>query len=125
MGKNKRDSRRSNSTRRNKLRKRVAELGLPCHICGKPIDYSLPARVKTPAGYVYNDDAYELDELVPISRYYLGGYETPEEAALDPDNVAPAHRRCNRLRSNKSMKDLKNPKYKKKNAAHVENSRRW
>lgn len=75
--------RRSNGTRRNKLRARVKELGLPCAICGKPIDYSLPAR---------DPMAYELDEIIPVSR---GG------DPLDPTNVQPAHRCCNLAKSNK------------------------
>ena len=37
--------RRSNGARRDALRKRVAAMGLPCHICGLPIDYSLTTYV--------------------------------------------------------------------------------
>ena len=35
--------RRANGSRRTALRKRVAAMGLPCALCGQPIDYALPA----------------------------------------------------------------------------------
>lgn len=66
-----------NGHRRRTLRKRVESLGLPCAICGKPIDYSLPPG---------HPMCYELDEVVPVA---LGG------DPLDPRNVQPAHRICN------------------------------
>ena len=66
-----------NGHRRRILRNRVKQMGLPCAICGRPIDYSLPAG---------DPWSYELDEIVPVA---LGGSE------LDPDNVQPAHRICN------------------------------
>ena len=77
--------RRQNGARRDALRRRVADEGLPCHLCGKPIDYSLPAG---------HPMCYELDEITPVSR---GG---------DPfarDNVAPAHRICNQRRGNRML----------------------
>lgn len=73
----------ANGHRRRQLRARLAALGLPCAICGDPIDYSLPAG--DPA-------AFEVDEALPCS---LGGSE------LDWDNVQPAHRLCNRLKGNR------------------------
>ena len=76
--------RRANGTRRTALRRRVAAKGLPCHLCGKPIDYSLPAG---------HPMAYELDEIVPVSK---GG------DPLDPDNTGPAHRICNQRKGNGS-----------------------
>lgn len=94
----KKNPRRANSTARNALRRHVASQGLPCHICGRPIDYSLPAG---------HPMSFELDELVPVSRYWLGGYATPQQAALDPSNVAPAHRECNRRRGNRMPQDAK------------------
>ena len=77
--------RRQNGARRDALRKRVAAEGAPCHLCGKPIDYSLPAG---------HPMSFELDEIVPVSK---GG---------DPfakDNVAPAHRTCNQRRGNRPL----------------------
>lgn len=80
----------ANGNARRKLRKRVASLGLPCALCGKPIDYSLPPG---------HPMSYELDEAVPLA---LGG------DPLDPRNVQPAHRICNErkgdLRKNGSKK---------------------
>lgn len=59
-------------------------MGMPCHLCGKPIDYSLPAG---------HPMSYELDEIVPVSK---GG------DPLDPANVAPAHRLCNQAKGDGS-----------------------
>ena len=79
--------RRTNSSRRNKLRARVRARYEPCHICGQPIDYELPAG---------HPMSYELDEIIPVSR---GG------DPYDIDNVAPAHRICNQRKSNKLPSD--------------------
>ncbi|WP_192897506.1 HNH endonuclease [Eggerthella lenta] len=59
-------------------------MGLPCGICGKPIDYSLPSG---------RPMSYELDEIVPVSK---GG------DPLDPGNVQPAHRICNQRKGDGS-----------------------
>ena len=72
-----------NGHRRRILRQRVKALGLPCAICGRPIDYSLPPL---------HPWSYELDEIIPVS---LGGDE------LDPNNVQPAHRICNERKGNR------------------------
>ena len=80
MSKGKPNPRRSNGSRRTKLRNRVAAEGAPCHLCGKAIDYSLPAG---------DPMSFELDEIIPVSR---GG------DPLDRENVAPAHRICNQMR---------------------------
>ena len=69
-------------------------MGLPCHICGRPIDYSIPSKPTEPMSFV-------IDEIRPISKYYLFGYNSPEEAAKDFSNLAPAHRYCNALKGNK------------------------
>lgn len=60
-------------------------MGEPCHICGLPIPPDAPAG--TPL-------AFELDELVPVSK---GG------SPVDPSNVAPSHRCCNAWRGDKPM----------------------
>lgn len=73
----------SNGHRRRALRARLAAMGLPCAICGMPIDYSLPAG---------DPLSFEVDEIVPVS---LGG------DPLDPLNVQPAHRACNQAKGNK------------------------
>lgn len=71
-------------------------MNAPCHICkGRlgPIKYETSAP-NEPLGFV-------IDEIIPISKYWLGGYESPEEAALDFNNLAPAHRICNQMKGNK------------------------
>lgn len=65
------------------LRNQVKSLGLPCALCGQPIDYSLPAG---------DPWSYELDEIVPVSR---GG------SPIDFNNVQPVHRYCNQKKGNK------------------------
>ena len=77
--------RRANGSRRNALRKRVEAEGAPCHLCGKDIDYSLPAG---------HPMSFELDELVPVSK---GG------DPLSRSNVAAAHRICNQRRGNRDL----------------------
>lgn len=77
--------RRSNGSKRDALKKRVGFERLPCHLCGHRIDYDAHYLSKV---------AYELDEIVPISR---GGSPT------DPDNVAQAHRCCNQWRGDRPL----------------------
>lgn len=88
------DPRRSNGSRRNALRKWLASLGHPCWICrefGRPgiIDYSLPP---------HHPAAFEVDELVPVSK---GG------SPFDKANVEAAHRSCNEWRGDKSVEQVK------------------
>ena len=80
--------RRTNGTKRTKLREFVKRQGLPCALCGKPIDYSL--HYLDPMGYV-------LDEIVPVSK---GG------SPYDLSNVQPAHRLCNARKGNKTQAEL-------------------
>lgn len=65
------------------VRNRVRALGMPCALCGQPIDYSLPSG---------HPMSYELDEIVPIS---MGG------SPVDIENVQPAHRICNQKKGNR------------------------
>ena len=58
----------------------------PCHICGQRIDYGAKPS-STP-------DSYEPDHLRSVDAY--------PELALLPENVAPAHRRCNRARGKRA-----------------------
>lgn len=99
-----------NGHRRRKLRLRVKAMGLPCAICGQPIDYSLPAT---------HPLSYELDEIVPVS---LGGSE------LDPSNVQPAHRICNERKGNRIAYTCEGPNARAgaaKAPPRVEASRDW
>ena len=53
-----------------------------CHICGQPIDYTIPPSSAP--------DAWEPDHTLPVS--------THPEAELDLNNIKASHRRCNRAR---------------------------
>ncbi|NEG89165.1 HNH endonuclease signature motif containing protein [Bifidobacterium aerophilum] len=76
--------RKRNGWRRNQLVARVRAAYDVCAICGKPVDKSLRSPHPMSA---------EVDELVPVSR---GG------DPLDFGNCRLTHRRCNRLKSDKS-----------------------
>ncbi len=66
-----------NTTRRNRDRARIKRASPACHICGQPIDYSLP----------YLDPGeFVVDHVIPLAK---GG-------ADDISNKAAAHRSCNR-----------------------------
>ena len=81
------DPRNRNGSARRKLRARLRGEGRPCHLCGQPIDYSLPA------GHPWS---FEVDEIIPVSR---GG------DPLDYGNVDAAHRLCNQRRGNRMPGD--------------------
>ena len=73
-------------------RKRIKALGLPCGICGKPIDYTLTTYTDPRDGKVKRHPlSFEVDEIVPISK---GG------SATDMSNLRPVHRICNQRRGN-------------------------
>lgn len=79
--------RTANGNRRRKLRARMAALGLPCALCGQPIDYSLGWWVDPADGRRKRHPmSFEVDEIVPVA---LGG------DPLDWRNLQPAHRACN------------------------------
>ena len=85
--------RRANGTRRDRLRARVRSLGLPCALCGKPIDYSLSFVVDERTGRKRpHPMSYALDEIVPVS---MGG------SPFDLDNVQPTHWVCNAKKGNR------------------------
>ena len=94
--------RRRGGAERDRLRVRIAAENRPCWICrafGRTgrINYAL--RFPHPYSFV-------LDELVPVSKYWMGGYPTPEAAALDYNNLAAAHKCCNEWRSNKTVEEV-------------------
>jgi hypothetical protein len=94
--------RTKNGTERRKLRAWLKAQGRPCWICrafGRPgdIDYSLPP------GHPYS---FEVDELVPVSRFAEGGYSSPTACSLDRRNVDAVHRCCNEWRGNKSVDEV-------------------
>ena len=95
MDKSKQNPRWKGGIRR-KYRARFKAMGLPCHICkGRlgEIHYDEPSDPKHPLSFV-------IDEIIPISRYKEGGYDSPEGAALDWNNLAPAHYICNQRKGN-------------------------
>ena len=83
-----------NGNLRRKMRARLKALGLPCHICGKPIHYDEPSDGKHPLSFV-------IDEIIPVSRWKEFGYSSPRKVAEDINNLAPAHYCCNNMKSNK------------------------
>ena len=97
----------SNGNARRKLRARIKAEGRPCALCGKPIDYSLPAR---------HPMSYELDEIIPFSK---GG------DPLSYENVQPAHRQCNLLKSNKIYKSSAQECKSDKRAARAQALTEW
>ena len=92
--KNKINPRYSNGALRRKNRARFKAMGLPCHICGRPIKYDEPSDYKHPLSFV-------IDEIKPISRWREFGYDSPRAAAEDWNNLAPAHYACNATKGNK------------------------
>lgn len=82
------ETRYANGHARRQVRAWLRAQGLPCHICGGAIDYTLPAG---------HPMSFEVDEIVPVS---MGG------SPVDRANVAPAHRICNERRGNKSLASL-------------------
>ena len=83
--------RRANGSARSKLAARVRSAGRECGICHGlrgPIHYDEPSDAKHPLSFV-------LDEIHPVRLWQEYGYPSPTAAALDPDNVQPAHWCCN------------------------------
>lgn len=90
------DPRRLNSSARDKIKKRLIAEGRPCALCGGYIDYDKPHG---------SADSFEIDEIVPVSRYWEGGYLSAKACALDYSNLQPAHRLCNQRRGNMTMRE--------------------
>ena len=65
-----------NSARAKHFRRRIAATRAACHICGQPIDYTLPHL---------DPRAFVIDHVTPLAK---GGTDTL-------DNIAAAHRECN------------------------------
>lgn len=83
--------RSANGALRRKYKARFRAMAAPCGICkGRlgPIHYDEPSDSAHPLSFV-------IDEIRPISKYKLFGYESREAAAQDWENLQPAHRCCN------------------------------
>lgn len=86
-----------NGSLRRKYRSRIKAQGGPCGICkGRfgEIHYDEPSDWKHPLSFV-------VDEIIPVSRWKEYGYDSPEAAAQDWNNLQPAHWCCNQAKSNK------------------------
>lgn len=93
--------RNRNGALRRKYRARIKAMGCECGICkGRlgEIHYDEPSDAKHPLSLA-------LDEIIPVSRYYLGGYKTPRECAEDWNNLRAAHYICNSKRGNRMPQD--------------------
>jgi len=75
------------------LRKTLRYSGLPCSICGKPIDYDLP--YKDPYTGKVNKASFTIDHVKPLSKH--------PELASDPGNLKPAHWICNKRKGDKPL----------------------
>lgn len=87
----------SNGTLRRKHRARLKAQGCECGIChGRlgPIHYDEPSDAQHPLSFV-------VDEIRPVSRWKEFGYESPQAAAQDWNNLQAAHYVCNAMKSNK------------------------
>lgn len=72
-------------------------MGAPCGICcGRlgEIHYNEPSNAQHPLSFV-------IDEIKPVSRWKEFGYDSPESAVLDWNNLQAAHWICNAKKSNK------------------------
>ena len=80
-----------NGNLRRKHRARIKAAGGPCGICRGalgPIRYDQPSDAQHPLSFV-------LDEIRPVSRWREFGYDSPQAAADDWNNLQPAHWICN------------------------------
>lgn len=90
-----------NGNYRRKMRARFKAMDCPCGICkGRlgAIHYDEPSDHLHPLSFV-------IDEIKPISRWREFGYNSPQEACMDIDNLQAAHYCCNQAKSNKVDSD--------------------
>ena len=102
----KKNPRYKNGNLRRKHRARLKAQGGPCGICNGrfgEIHYDEPSNWKHPLSFV-------VDEIIPVSRWKEYGYESPEAAAQDWNNLQPAHYCCNQAKSNKIIGDAQKPR---------------
>lgn len=86
-----------NGNLRRKYRARFKAMGCQCGICNGrlgEIHYDEPSDSKHPLSFV-------IDEIKPVSRWREFGYESPEAAAQDWNNLQAAHYCCNQAKSNR------------------------
>lgn len=93
----KKNPRYANGSLRRKYRARFKAMNAPCGICGGrlgEIRYDQPSDAQHPLSFV-------IDEIRPVSRWKEFGYDSPEDAAKDWNNLQAAHYCCNAAKSNK------------------------
>lgn len=86
-----------NGNLRRKHRQRFKAMQAPCGICrGKlgAIHYDEPSDSKHPLSFV-------IDEVIPVSKWRQAGYDSPEAAAQDWNNLQAAHYICNQRKGAK------------------------
>lgn len=89
--------RSTNGALRRKHKARFRAMNAPCGICrGRlgPIRYDQPSDAQHPLSFV-------IDEIRPISKHQLFGYDTREAAAQDWNNLQAAHYACNQAKGAK------------------------
>lgn len=90
--------RNSNGAARRRLTARLRSEGRPCAVCGRPIDYSLPAG---------HPLSFEVDEDRPVSRWREFGYPSATACALDWPNLAASHRCCNEWKGARTLAEAR------------------
>lgn len=88
----------SNGAARRKLTAMLRAEESPCIVCGKAIDYTLPAG---------HPMSFEVDEDMPVSRWREFGYPSAAACALDPSNVHAAHRCCNEWKGARTLAECR------------------
>ena len=85
-----------NGNLRRKNRGRFKAMNAPCGICkgrlGR-IHYEEPSDSNHPLSFV-------IDEIHPVSKWREYGYNSPEEACNDWNNLQAAHYCCNQAKGN-------------------------
>lgn len=93
----------ANGNLRRKHRARLRAIGGECAICkGRlgPIHYDEPSNAEHPLSFV-------IDEILPVSRWKEFGYESPQAAAQDWNNLQAAHYICNQYKRDRTGEELK------------------
>ena len=81
-------------------------MGAPCGIChGKlgEIHYDEPSDSNHPLSFV-------IDEIRPVARWKEFGYDSPQAACLDWNNLQAAHYCCNAAKGAKIVSPSQLPK---------------
>lgn len=90
-----------NTARRDRHRKQIAKGRPPCAICGGDIDYDTTDHL--------DPYSFTVDHIIPLAK---GGADTL-------DNKQPAHRKCNRDKSDKD------PAYQRLAVTFITDRRWW